>query len=139
MARTDHFKKHHVDILTISRDVKKFLIAPDAIDHAVEVRRLLSQLSGKLSFHLAMEDKNLYPFMMAHPDPKIGVLSKRYSEEMGSLSRTFGEYLDRWPNPSVIVANMPVFINESRMIFNALVRRMQREDTELYPVVDQLA
>lgn len=138
MARTDNFKKHHVEILTIARNVKRLLTAAEPVVHAAEVRRLLSQLSGKLSFHLAMEDKSLYPFLSTHADARIKNLSKRYSDEMGSLAATFRNYLDKWSNPALISTDMPLFIGETKTIFNALVRRIQREDTELYPIVDKL-
>jgi hypothetical protein len=38
----------------------------------------------------------------------------------------------------LIDANLDGFIGETKTVFNALVRRIQREDTELYPIVDQL-
>jgi hemerythrin-like domain-containing protein len=138
VARTDNFKKHHVEILTIAKSVKTLLISGDAAQHTAEVRQLLSQLSGKLSFHLAMEDKSLYPFLSTHADARIKALSKKYSEEMGSLAQAFRSYLDKWSNAMLIDANLEGFIGETKTVFNALVRRIQREDTELYPIVDQL-
>ncbi len=139
MARTDNFKNQHVQILTIARDIKALLTSPDAAKHTVEVRQLLSQLSGKLSFHLAMEDKSLYPFMSSHADAHVKALSKQYSDEMGSLGQTFKAYLGKWSNAMLIDADLPGFVGETRDVINALVRRIQREDTELYPMVDKLS
>ncbi|MGB6055119.1 MAG: hemerythrin domain-containing protein [Burkholderiaceae bacterium] len=138
MARIDNFKRHHVEILTIARDIKKLLTSDHPAQHTAEVRRLLSLLSGKLSFHLALEDKNLYPFLSSHQDARIRNLSRKYSEEMGTLAQTFRAYLDKWSNKMAIDADLDGFIAETKVVFNALVRRVQREDTELYPIVAQL-
>lgn len=138
MARTDNFKKHHVEILIIAKNIKTLLTADDAAQHTAEVRHLLSQLSGKLSFHLALEDKSLYPFLAENADPRIKAISRKYSDEMGSLAQAFRNYLDKWSNTMMIDADLQGFTNETKTVFNALVRRIQREDTELYPLVDSL-
>lgn len=139
MARTDNFKKHHVEILSIAKNIKTLLTSGDAARHTAEVRQLLSQLSGKLSFHLAMEDRSLYPLLSTHADQGIKALSKKYSDEMGSLAQAFSNYQGKWSNTMIIDADLSGFIAETKTVFNALVRRIQREDTELYPIVDKLS
>lgn len=138
MARTDNFKKHHVEILAIAKSVNTLLVSANVGGHAAEIRRLLSQLSGKLSFHLAMEDKSLYPSLLTHSDPAVKNIAKRYSDEMGSLAQTFGNYLNKWANTMVINADLAGFTKETKAIFAALTKRIQREDTELYPIIDKL-
>lgn len=139
MARTDNFKQHHIEILTVARNIKKLLTSPDPRRHTAEVRQLLSQLSGKLSFHLALEDKSLYPFLATHKDARIRNLSRKYSDEMGSLAQSARSYLDKWSSAMIIDADLDGFIAETKTVFNALAKRIQREDTELYPIVDQLS
>jgi len=116
-----------VEILLIAKNIRTLRTGSDAERHTTEVRRLLSQLSGKPSFHLAQEDKSLQPLLTTHGDLCIKTIFRKYNGEMGPLAQMFRNYLDKWSNAMLIDADLPGFTNETKMVFNALVRRIQRE------------
>jgi hemerythrin-like domain-containing protein len=138
MARTDNFRKQHVEILTIAREINGLL--SDTLDDngAAKIRPLLSKMAGVVSLHLAMEDKSLYPVLAKHQDNNVRTLSTRYSTEMGSLAAAFGDYMKNWQTTTQMRADPARFSIASKAVFNALSKRIHRENTELYPLVDKL-
>lgn len=117
-------------------ELSKLLDARALPDQASEARRLLSRLSGILRVHLAMEDQALYPRLAQHADEKLRTLASRYAEEMGSIQADFTDYLSRWPSRGAIAKDPEGFMKETRAVFTALRERIDREDEELYPLVD---
>ncbi|WP_295995210.1 hemerythrin domain-containing protein [Rugamonas sp.] len=138
MARTDNFRKQHVEILTIAREINQQLGAVIAEEDATRIRRQLSKMHGLVGLHLAMEDKSLYPSMLLSKDQEARDLAQRYSQEMGDLAHGFEAYMKAWSNISLISASPEVFTEQTKAIFNALSKRIHRENTLLYPVADAL-
>jgi len=137
MARTDNFRKQHADILTTAREINALLTIEMNDTDASTARRLLSKMHGQVSLHLAMEDKSLYPTMMASADPRLPELARRYQDEMGALSQTFENYVRKWPTNVSIMSRPSEFITESKAVFNALSKRIHHENTVLYKLVDE--
>ncbi len=137
MSRLDNFKRQHREIGELVNDIITMLSQDLLVQDPTKVRTLLSTLSGKLMMHLAMEDQFLYPSLMENSNNQIKTTAARFSTEMGDLVKVFKDYSDKWLNPSTIKANPEAFIKESHDIFLALRRRIEREDRELYPLVDQ--
>ena len=138
MARTDHYRKQHDDILAMAGKIGKHLGDAIAPDTAQTIRVLLLQLGGKVSMHLAMEDKAFYPALVASTDEAVRSMAREYMDEMGLLSRAFIAYLNKWDTPASISANAPAFTRETKAMFNALAKRIQRENRLLYEMVDAL-
>ena len=138
MAHTDHFRRQHRELLGVAGQIAKHLTTDALAKDALEVRRLLSMLAGQLSVHLAMEDKSLYPKLTAHPDATLRATAAKYTREIGGLAATFTAYNTKWASPDDIRAAAPAFIQETQAIVAALGKRIDREDNELYPLVDRV-
>jgi hypothetical protein len=100
------------------------------------MRKQLSTLAGKVNFHLAMEDKALYPRLLQRRGTRAETLAGRFMKEMGGLAQVFTDYNSKW-QVSAIRADLPGFANETRKVFGALSHRIARETSELYPVADE--
>jgi hypothetical protein len=136
MARTDSFRKHHDEIMAIAREINGMLDSTIADKVADNIRALLSRLAGLVNLHLAMEDKALYPTLLAHSDPAVAATARRFSDEMGSVAAAFVAYIGAWPTAAAIKADPVRFTTESKAIFNALSKRIHRENVELYVLLD---
>jgi hemerythrin-like domain-containing protein len=101
------------------------------------VRALLSSLAGKLGVHLAMEDKALYPRLAEDGAPPDAALAAAFMQEMGGLGAAFAAYNRNWPAPA-IAADPAGFARETRAVFAALARRIERENRQLYPIADRV-
>jgi iron-sulfur cluster repair protein YtfE (RIC family) len=138
MSRTESFRRQHKEILEIAGEISSQLNSNQLAKDASGVRKSLTTLAGKLNIHLAMEDKSLYPKLINHQDANVSTVAKKYIEEMGSLADVFGQYLKKWSLAATIQNNPVDFINETKGIFNALSKRIDKEDNELYCMFDKL-
>ncbi|WP_427911437.1 hemerythrin domain-containing protein [Ramlibacter sp. MMS24-I3-19] len=132
MGFTDKFRGQHNEILQIAKEMTEQMRGqPDP----AALRKLLSNLAGKLSFHLAMEDQALYPRLLGAEDPKVKTMAQQFMTEMGGLGGAFAAYNGKW-QVSDIRANPEGFAEETRAVFAALTQRISRENRELYPLAD---
>ena len=133
MSFTDKFRTQHNEILQIAKEMTAEL--KGEADPAI-LRKLLSNLAGKLNFHLAMEDQALYPRLMDRKDSDTRQLAKKFMDEMGGLGKVFTTYNDKW-QVSAIRKDPAGFLSETQTVFAALTKRIARENTELYPLADK--
>jgi hemerythrin-like domain-containing protein len=104
---------------------------------AFKIRHELSILSSKLTIHLAMEDKALYPYLLKSQNLTVEKTAKQFMDEMGNLVTTFKEYNHKWFHTNLIRAQFEEFRTETDLILQALKLRIKREENELYPLVEE--
>ncbi len=138
MLRTERFRNQHNELLKIATDISAHLNVDELSHDAREVRSLLSQLLGKLTVHLSMEDKSLYPELLKHSDEKISSLARKFIDEMGGIGESVNIYKDKWSNHIRIKEDPSGFIAHTKDIFNALSERIEIENSELYNILDEL-
>ena len=93
-------------------------------------------MSGKLKLHLAVEDKALYPKLLACNDTKIKEMAASFQKEMGSIKGVVDEYAKKW-NAQSIKGSPAEFVKESKKLFDALGTRIKKENDELYTAFDK--
>lgn len=136
MINTEMLRTQHEGLLDVAQEVSTHLDATKLRQDAYDVRTLLSKLSGKLKVHLAMEDDSLYPRLLESPDESVRTTTIRYQNEMGNISTTFHNYMAKWRTAQPIQDDPHEFIAQTHKLFSALAERIEREDNELYPMID---
>lgn len=136
-TRTENFRRQHSEILQLAQELESLLTIEKLEGHEAAARSLLSRLAGKLNIHLAMEDKALYPALQQHAEERVRSLAKTYIDEMGGIAEEFARYMANWPSANSIKSAPGRFISETGQIFSALAKRIERENNELYPLIDQ--
>jgi hypothetical protein len=137
---TQKYRDDHVRFGKLAaRIVEKSSTAEQTRAAAEELGLLLSELSGALKVHLAMEDSALYPLLAGSSDVRIQQLTARFQAEMGDLKQHFEGYAKKWSIPQNIAADPAGFAAETKTVFGALGNRIQRENNELYEAADALA
>ncbi|HEY0595091.1 hemerythrin domain-containing protein [Sphingopyxis sp.] len=129
-------RAEHAALVTLSRIVLDMTQSPDPAPSAAlaSARGLLRET---LVRHLKCEDWALYPRLRAADDPELVRITREFEREMGDLAADFVAYDDRWTSESV-AAGWPDFCRETRIIFDMLALRIEREERELYPLADNL-
>lgn len=135
MSQTTMLRDQHDDLLEVVTALGR-LLGHRAGANAEEIRHLLSLLAGKVKVHLAMEDNSLYPRLVQSPDPRVRETATRFSREMGGIRDAFVTYLGHWPTPLRIQQDPQTFCRETEQLFEVLGRRIQSENTILYPLLD---
>jgi hypothetical protein len=106
----------------------------DALPIALQFNRLV----GLLRVHLAQEDVQLYPELVASGDRDIARLALAYVSEMGSLASELELFAKRWTSSAVIASEFETFAEDARDLVLKLAFRIERENRHLYPLAELL-
>jgi len=101
---------------------------------ADDIAAILTELAGKLKFHLAMEDKYVYPKALSSSHPDLQATAHKMQTEMAGISDAFLNYLATW-NISAIAGDTRKFTDETNAMLAALKKRIDLEERTLYPLV----
>lgn len=81
----------------------------------------------------------MYPQMLKHSDGAVREKAQRFQQEMGGLSQAVEEFHKRWSVINAIDADPAGFAAAWMKVRAALADRMQREDDDLYEILDRLS
>lgn len=138
MSMTDNLKHQHETILQLVQQIQQDLTPDKLAGDASNVKEALSLLSRRLATHLAVEDKALYPMLIARHSESARRTTIKFVEEMGGLADLFKTYAAKWNSTEQIQEKAAEFCEESEAIFLFLRNRIRREEAELYPLADIL-
>ncbi len=138
MSVTDNFRRQHNEIVDVVQKIAAGLNAEELKKDASAIRELLMMLAGKLKMHLAMEDKALYPNLINHTNDDVRNTAKKFVEEMGGIKEAFTAYVEKWSIAGKIENDAEEFVRETQNLFAALGNRVERENNELYPLLENL-
>lgn len=96
----------------------------------------LARLAGIVKMHLTLEDKNLYPAMFKHADAQVRATAEEYQRTMGDLAPAFIAFHEKWTRAGAITADHSGFLRDYMRIAEALKRRIDLENHNLYNLVD---
>ncbi|PAL20149.1 hemerythrin domain-containing protein [Sphingopyxis sp. GW247-27LB] len=130
-------RAEHAELARLSRQLADLLEA-SAAPPSTEIEPIRAQLRDTLTRHLKCEDWALYPRLRAAGETDAARLARDFADAMGHVADDYDAYDRRWP-PARVAAEWPAFRAESRAMLAALDERMERENRELYPLVDRLA
>jgi hypothetical protein len=139
MRKTDSFRKHHDDLRAIVGRLEPLLEASRIAQDPAAVSKVVLDLFGKFSIHLAIEDSTLYPKCATHTDAALRHTAAEFQAEMGGLKQKFDAYKKAWAGPLAIGRDPAAFVAETRTILGLLKARVAREETSLYDLFDKAA
>lgn len=138
MSKTQRFREQHSDLLAVAQEIET-LIRPNVLaDNVEKARSALSRLFGKLHVHLSGEDQGLYPRLYASEDARLKSMAKQFSDEMGNITGVIKEYNQRWLLVSKIRQDPAGFCEQTAALLKALRNRIERENTQLYKLADEV-
>lgn len=137
-GRTDLYRAQHRELLQVAGDLARLLDHDHLAHGGGEARRLLRHLAGKLTVHLGMEDRSLYPELLRSRDPRLRDQARRFQADLGGLRLTAQEFFHRWLGTDAIASDVRGFAAAARPFLHALNARIATEDAELYPLADEV-
>ncbi|MDF2943328.1 MAG: Hemerythrin cation binding domain protein [Herbinix sp.] len=137
MINLTNLNKQHgtitIEIQSILSEVEKDVAHIDAAAAAYHI----SILAGQLKMHLLHEDKFLYPELLLSSDVHMKELTDLYIKEMGSLAEVYTKYKNCYNTKNKINENIPLFQQDTIKIMKVLKNRIEKEDTELYRLIQE--
>ena len=135
MRKTDSFRRQHDEIGAVVTQMRNHLNADELAKDATAMFDLVVSLRGQLKVHLAMEDKTLYPRLLANDETKA--TAQKFMDEMGTLGGVLADYIAKWPRAESAQTDPHGFIADTTGLLNALVDRVERENSDLYELADR--
>jgi len=135
MVYLNMLKRQHNDILSVINEIKGIIRAGNLEETAANIANLISVLAGKLKVHLSAEDEFMYPSLLNSKNSEISSTAKKFTDEMGSISKELLEYKERYNTKSKILLNKYGFLNETENIISMLENRIAKENEVLYPLI----
>jgi len=90
-----------------------------------------------VKLHLKGEDDSLYPRLLAHEDADVRAKANQLQRSIGGLATAFNAFYAKWIKPNAIGDDVDGYTVEMRDMVDALARRMDMEDNELYDLADR--
>ncbi len=133
MADLDQLREEHREILRVVERLR-FLIGQSKPAPQLHLFALRHELSSTLIGHLKREDWVLYPRLLASTDPRIASVALAFSDEMGGLGAAYTQHCKQW-DANAIHSDWAGYCRASGVLLDALVKRITRENRELYPLL----
>ncbi|MBI3130653.1 MAG: hemerythrin domain-containing protein [Acidobacteria bacterium] len=134
---TQRYREHHQEVRVLAGELDRLLDPMELAKDGIPAWRILGELADKLTVHLAMEDRLLYPTLLNSGREEASALAHRYSEDMGGVREAFGAYLATWRSGSAIQKDPNGFIAQSRVMIAAVGMRIEAEEAHLYPAAER--
>jgi hypothetical protein len=131
-------QRYHHDHAAIFRQISALreLSRAGVSENAARISELITGTASHIKFHLAAEDRVLYPVLARSGDAHVAAMSRRYQDEMQGIARAFAEFVARWRVPSRLMSDPEGFRRDANVVLRALFERLQRESVELYPAAE---
>lgn len=129
-------RAEHAALVTLSQMLMDLVAAPEP-PRPTELASVRGMLRDTLIRHLKCEDWALYPRLKASGDAAIVGLATGFVDEMGHIAQDFEAYDHKW-SADRIAADWPGFARETKAILDVLAIRIEREESDLYPVAEGL-
>lgn len=124
----DFFKAEHDALLDLRTQM---LDAMDGDPNLLTIIR--ARMSRLLVAHLAKEDHHLYPWLKRSPNAATALCAARFEAEMGDLAKVWAAMMSDWPDARIL-RDQTGYGRIMRPILDALERRIESEERELYPL-----
>jgi len=136
MANLINLKRQHLEIREVSNLIEK-LVAEDNIEkNSEEIAKNISLLAGKIKVHMGYEDRFLYPTLLKSNNSEVKNTTQEYINEMGDIANRFMDFKNNFNTRSKLLNSPKDFLQQHQIIFDDLIKRIEREDLHLYPLAD---
>jgi hypothetical protein len=129
-------KEQHLELLELVQEISLYLETDKLLSNAKKVRGLLSKLAARIDAHHVAEDRLIYPYLMNNERREVSEMASLFKDEMGGLLDFFFQYNEKWGHHESISEDPESFISDTNVITDALGTRIDREDSELFVLLD---
>ena len=136
MIKMDILRRQHDAALEMAQRLLEMVDDYRPGDAAYPILVQFNRLFGILRVHLVHEDVELYPALMASPDPQVARTAQAYVDEMGGLAAELECFATHWACSASIAGRFDEFRDDVNELMLALAVRIERENQYLYPLAE---
>ncbi|WP_070000253.1 hemerythrin domain-containing protein [Cellulosilyticum sp. I15G10I2] len=135
MTNINNLERQHREICEAINEIKSFIGKNNIEQDSGEIAKLISLLAGKLKIHLQSEDRFLYPSLLNNSHSEIKQIAEIFIRDMGMISTDFEKYKEQFNTRNKIINNKERLKKETDVVFKILTDRLNKEDSQLYPLI----
>ena len=113
--------------------VRRIVQAAEGDSGPAELAASLKQLDSLLTPHLAIEDRQIYPLLLAGKDSGQRIMAEEAISAYATLAGDWSAFASEWGEP-VIAADRAGFVAGLKSLLDTLDRRVRAENEILYPM-----
>jgi hypothetical protein len=132
VADIDSLLRQHDEIVALFDELAGHDDEQDIMDNAMGLSLTLSQLAGKMYFHILAEERILYPALLSQQSESVRENCRKYSAEMDKIARWFRRYRAAYSSAGKILAHPITFRNCTASVGGIIRRRFEDEKLVLY-------
>lgn len=141
MIQLSELKQQHQEVAELIQ-VLSVLLHDKSVRRTGIVCKLFEQLFEKLSRHLELEGKSLYPELLVHKNPAVQEMATRFLSGSDAIGKFFAKYVKNcqaWHAATEHAATEKddVFLTETDKIFDFLKKRVKAEEEEFFPLISE--
>lgn len=131
----ENYLEQHENIKTQIAVIEKLSVGNGIEKNAAQIGKEISHLAGVIKVHLSSEEKFMYPKLIESTDEVVQRTAKSYQTEMGNLLEVFTVFKDKYNTKPRIIENRASFSKDLKEITYQLMKRMDKEEKELYKLL----
>jgi hemerythrin-like domain-containing protein len=125
-------KEEHVQIVRLFEETESY--ASGKNPNGSNLNSSMNEWKEVLIQHLKLEDEALYPKFKNSESEECKNLGEKFSEEMSTISKAALVFFDKYNSTeSSDLINNEEFVNELAEIINVIKKRVEVEETILFP------
>ncbi len=132
---TLNLKRQHTEVMALADNILSCIKNNTVAQNLNDIAKSINIITGKLNIHLLNEDKYLYPFLLNSPESSLNSFGKKYSDEMIQVAKAYEDYKSKYNTAIKIQQDIKKFCEDTKHIFEAISSRIEREEDELYPLL----
>jgi hemerythrin-like domain-containing protein len=136
MIKIHMLRAQHDHALDMAERLLQLVDHYDSRTAAIPIFMHLNRLLGLLRVHIALEDIELYPALMASPDAGVTRAARCHADEICELAKDIECFARHWSCAERIAANIDEFRETAHRLLLVLAVRIERENLELYPLAE---
>ncbi len=139
MGSIDQLRLKHRELHRLAMEILPLLETERLAGDSTAIRLKLSAFVRKLRVHLLVEDRFIYERLARHSNPAIVAEAIDHQRETHALRDRMTHYTRHWISSEAAIDEVDAkFIEETTMFLELASKRLDIEDRELYPLVDEI-
>jgi hypothetical protein len=135
MRNTTELHQEVNDITELNNILRVVLVDRFLCDSKI-TGELFSRYIEGVQYHLKHTESGIFSQLLTNSDDETCTTVERFMDGAREIKQIFAKYSKKWcKNKSLIIKDHEEFLNETEKVFDLILRRLQDETENLYPLV----
>ena len=137
MSTIESMKGNHGEMQDMINDLRAMMTEEQLKirPNAMTTHRLLCELAERMKQHMTSQDREVYPGLLIHEDPKLKSMAWGFLNGQKPMRKQYDDYYNKWLKDCDFNFSKE-FVSETFEIFDMIEERIEREQSILIPTLE---